>query len=94
MHVHPAEHQDVGPAVLVEVVNVRIHAIGLALRSILGRRGEKLVAAAEARSLVPVRSGDDVEHAVPVEVAGVDPIAIIRARQDLADEGRLLSPRR
>ena len=86
---HAPEHQDVRPAVAIEIVDVAEHGIrGRRLGGEFLRR-INLVLLGEVRPLVPVRTGDDIHDAVAVDVAETDAVAVIFVGEDvlLEDDG-------
>ncbi len=82
VQMHPAEDQNIGPAISAEVVDKGVHAVRGASRRIERHRRIDLVSSLERRAVVPVRAGDDVGVTVAIEVADVDAVAIVLVGQN------------
>src|SRR5207245_4147924 len=80
VQVDASEHEDVRPAVSVEVMHVGEHTVGRTRgqRKLFG--GIEFMLRFEGRSLIPERPGDDVHFAVAIEVAHGDAVAKIICR--------------
>src|SRR5688572_27098958 len=91
MQMDPAEDENVEPAVGVEVVHVGKHAVGGARRRWEFHWWIERVFGREGRSFVPKGTGDDIDFAVAIDVAGGDAVAIVFVGQDLFAEVRCLS---
>src|SRR4029434_5654137 len=81
VQMHAPEHQDVRPAIRIEIPDVTKQRIRR--RWLRGKlfRGIELVARGKIRAFVPKRSGDDVGVAVPIKIAAVDAVAEIFVRK-------------
>ena len=88
MQVDASEHEDVRPAVSVEVMHVGEHAVGWTRRQRQLFGGIEFMLRFEVRSLIPKRPGDDVHFAVAIEVARGDAVAKLFVSQNLLLEGR------
>src|SRR6266850_2159736 len=88
MQVDASEHEDVRPAVSVEVMDVGEHAIGWTRGQgkLFGRI--EFMLRLEVRPLIPKRPGDDIHFAVTVDIARRDSVAKIFVGQNLFLEGR------
>src|SRR5688572_27506941 len=83
MQMHPAEHQNVRPAVVIEIMNVTEH--GIARTRFGGKcfRRVKLMLVREAGADVPERPGHDIHFTVTIDVTRRDAITIILVGESL-----------
>ena len=82
VQVHPAEHQDVGPPVPVEIVNVHEHAIARAGCRLEGHCRIELVGLGELRAGIPEGPGHNVHVSIAIDVPSRQSVAIVLVGED------------
>src|SRR6187399_2771090 len=88
---NPAKHEDVRPAVAIEIMYVTEQRVGRARWQRKLFRRINLMRGFKVRSFVPKGAGHDVRLAVAIDVTSSDSIAIILAGKDLLLKRRWLS---